>query len=262
MLRVGRPGTIGRVGTGSDLAALPDGRIRRVAVALAAAVGVAVAVAIALGELGVPELAGVTSGTVESLGAWAYLVVPALAFLETLVLVGFAIPGELVIVVGGIAAERGEVAAPVMFALVSAALVAGDLVSFALGRRLGRRFLEAHGPRVRIGAPQLARIDGLFARHCGKAVLLGHFVGGLRALMPFVAGASHVSLSRFLRFSIAGALALTGVFTLLGYASSEPLARAGDTATRVALAAVLLTAVAVLVRARRPTAAARPSAGG
>ena len=79
------------------------------------------------------------------LGAWIYLGVAAFVFLETTVLLGFLIHGELLLMLGGAAAARGDASLVAMIALAWAAAVAGDMVSLLLGRRLGRPFLERHG---------------------------------------------------------------------------------------------------------------------
>ena len=133
-------------------------------------------------------------------------------------------------------------------------------MSFLLGRRLGRPFLELHGGRVGLGPAQLARVDGFFARHGGKAVVLGRFTGFLRATMPFIAGSSGMALRRLIPFSILSALAWTATFTVVGYAFSESFAGAGDTATRVAMVAVLLVTAAFVIRSRRPRGRGAPPA--
>ena len=109
-----------------------------------------------------------------------------------------------------------------------AAAVAGDLVSLLLGRRLGRPFLERHGARVGLGAARLARVDGFFERHGGKALFLGRFTGFLRSTMPFVAGSSGVTPRRLLPYSVTSALVWTATFTVLGYAFAESFSGAGD----------------------------------
>jgi membrane protein DedA with SNARE-associated domain len=212
--------------------------------------GIGLAIAIAAGAIGVPDLAGVLSDATRSLGGWIYLVVVTLIFLETSALVGFVIHGELVLLVGGVAAERGDASLPVIIALAAAAAVAGDTVSFLLGRRLGRPFLELHGARFRVGAEQIAKVDGFFARHGGKAIVVGRFTGFLRATLPFVAGSSGIALRRLIPFSVASAIVWTAAFTVIGYAFAESAADAGDTATRVALVVVLLVIVGLIVRAR------------
>jgi membrane protein DedA with SNARE-associated domain len=222
----------------------------RIVVLCAATVAIALAGAIAVGALAVPDLAGALSDATRSLGGWIYLAVAALVFLETTALLGFMIHGELALLLGGVAAERGDASLVAMIALVCAAAVAGDLVSLLLGRRLGRPFLERHGGRVGLGAARLVRVDAFFARHGGKALFLARFTGFLRATMPFVAGSSGVVPRRLLPYSLASALVWTVTFTVLGYAFSESFADAGETATRVGLVGILLATTAFTVRSR------------
>ena len=207
--------------------------------------GLGLAVAVAAGAVAVPDLAGTFSDATDSLGGWIYPAVAALIFVETSVLVGFVIHGELVLLVAGVAAERGDASLTLLVALAAGGAVAGDTASFLLGRRLGRPFLEA-----RIGAERVASVDGFFGRHGGKAIILGRFTGFLRATMPFVAGSSGMALRRLIPLSVLSALVWSATFILIGYAFSESVTSAGDTATRVALVAVLLVTVAFFIHSR------------
>jgi membrane-associated protein len=220
-------------------------------VAVTVAAGASIALAVALGAIETPDLADPLTRAADSLDEWTYLFVPGLAFLETGAFVGLLVPGETAIVVGGVVAERGAVALPALIGLVWVAAVAGDLVSFLLGRRYGRAFLDAHGARLRIRPEQVDRVERLFDRHGGKAVLVGRFVGIVRALLPFVAGASRFPLRRFLPFTALGALGWAATFTLVGYGFSESFESAGRDASRIVLAAALLAGVVMLAAAVR-----------
>jgi membrane protein DedA with SNARE-associated domain len=218
------------------------------------------AVIVALGALGVssgliptPDVGKLLARGTSSIGAWMYFVVAAFAFFETAAFVGLVVPGELAILVGGAAAANGEVDLVTMIAVVWVAAAGGDLVSFQLGRRSGRAFFERNGARLGIRPEHLDRADRFFARNGGRAVLLARFVGVLRALMPFVAGASLLPLRRFLPFSALGGLAWAAMLTLVGYSFAGSFERAGATVTRIALGgAVLAAAVLTLIeRVRR-----------
>ena len=208
-----------------------------------------------------PDPTPALSSASDSLGEWTYLAVPALAFLETGAFVGLLVPGETAVVVGGVVAERGDVALPALIGLVWLGAVGGDVVSFTLGRRLGRPFLDAHADRLRIRPEHLNRVERFFDRYGGRAVLVGRFVGILRALTPFVAGASRLPLRRFLPYSVLGALGWAATFTFVGYAFASSFESAGETATRVALGGAVLVAAA-LALARVPTPDARPRRPG
>jgi membrane-associated protein len=220
------------------------------------AAAIASGLAFATGAIATPDVSGALSDTADALGAWTYLVVPMLALLETGAFVGLVVPGETAIVVGGVVAARGDVEAVPLLALVWIGAVAGDLTSFLLGRRLGPQFLDRHGPRFRVRVAHIERVQRFFDQHGGKAVLVGRFVGVVRALNPFVAGTVGFPLWRFLPYTLLGALGWAAAFTFVGYAFAESFESASETATRVALAAALaLAAVFVLLarlrRARR-----------
>jgi membrane-associated protein len=247
--------------------AAPISLPHQIPILIGAAALAAATVALLSGALPVPDFTGALEDASRTLGAWAYPAVGAFAFLETGAFVGLVVPGETAVVVGGVVAANGDVELAPMIALVWLAAAAGDLASFVLGRRLGRPFLERHGPRVRIGPERLGQVERFYARHGGSAVLLGRFVGLARAVSPFVAGASGLQLRRFVPWSLAGTLAWAATFTLVGYGFSESFADSGESAARIALGAALLAAAGyaavIVLRARsgwagRDTAADEP----
>jgi undecaprenyl-diphosphatase len=165
----------------------------------------------------------------EGLGSWTYLLVGALAFLETGAFVGLVAPGEFTVILGGAVAGQGDISLPLILGITWAAAFAGDSVSFMLGARLGRGFLVRHGGRVGITEPRLRQVEGYFARHGGKTILIGRFIGLVRALAPFIAGSSKMRYGAFAPYSILGTgLWATGLI-LAGYYASQSL----DTVTRI-----------------------------
>ena len=120
-------------------------------------------------------------------------------------------------VVAGLLASWGVLSLPETIAVAVTGAIVGDNVGFYLGHRLGRPWLLRHGRLVGMHGGALARVDELFLRHGGKAVLIGRFVGFLRAMLPFVAGASGMSYPRFVVFNAVGATAWGIGFSLLGY---------------------------------------------
>ncbi len=153
----------------------------------------------------------------ERLGTWTYLLVGVLAFLETGAFVGLIAPGETAMLLGGLVAGQGQIDVVTLIGVVWVCAVAGDLTSFMLGRRLGRQFLEQHGSRVQITPERLRTVERFFERHGGKAILIGRFVGLVRAIAPFLAGSGGMPLRRFLPYDIIGAGLWGSTFVLLGY---------------------------------------------
>ena len=184
------------------------------------AVGAVAVAALALWGFGVvepPNLTKLIEDVGTRLGKWTYLLVGALAFLETGAFVGLVAPGESAILIGGVVAGQGQISIYVLIGIVWACAVAGDLTSYTLGRRLGRGFLERHGPRLKITEERLRYVEDFFERRGGITILIGRFIGLVRAIAPFIAGASKMPLRTFLPYDILGAGLWGSLFCLLGY---------------------------------------------
>jgi membrane protein DedA with SNARE-associated domain/membrane-associated phospholipid phosphatase len=164
-----------------------------------------------------PDPKAIIEDVAEALGAWTYALVGVLAFLETGAFIGLVAPGETVVIAGGVIAGQGEIELIPLIGLVWTCAILGDTTSFFLGRRLGRRFLERHGPRVKITPERLTSVEGYFDRHGGKTILIGRFIGLVRALAPFIAGTSGLAFRRFIPYSIVGTGLWATTFCVLGY---------------------------------------------
>jgi membrane-associated protein len=222
----------------------------------AALVAVAAAAAglfalVALGVVPTPDLDGALTDLSDTLGTWTYALVGGLAFLETGAFVGLIAPGETAVVLGGVVAARGGVDLAPMLLIVWLSAAAGDFVSFMLGRKLGRRFLVTRGPRLGITGERLARVDAFFDRHGPKAILVGRFIGIIRAVAPFLAGSSGMRLRSFLPWSLLGTAAWATAFVVVGYAFEESFSSAADLLTHGLFAAAVVAAAVLAFRAHR-----------
>ena len=153
----------------------------------------------------------------RALGPWTYLLVGTLAFLETGAFVGLIAPGETTVIVGGVIAGQGEISLSVLIAVTWVCAVAGDVTSYMLGRKLGRAWLLRHGERLKITEDRLEQVERFFERRGGLTILIGRFIGLVRALAPFIAGTSRMPLRRFLPYDVLGAGAWAATFATLGY---------------------------------------------
>jgi membrane-associated protein len=227
-------------------------------------VGAVAAVALTLAMVGLvrlPDLEGALSHLAEALGPWTYALVAGMAFLETGAFIGLVAPGETAIVLGGVMAAEGEVSLPVILLAAWVAAALGDLASYALGRRLGRSFLQRRGPALGVTPQRLQTVDGFMARHGGKAILIGRFIGLVRAVAPFAAGAARLPMRGFLPWSLLGTAVWTASLTLAGYAFHTSFSAAADVLTHGALALAVLAALAVAARTLRGSQRSRQALG-
>jgi membrane-associated protein len=174
-------------------------------------------------------------------GPIAYLAIAALVFGETAVFLGFVVPGETAVVLGGVLASRGRVSLALLMLVVVIAAVAGPLVGYEIGRRLGGRLVGARALRRVSGTMQ--RGQEMLRTRGGTAVLLGRFVAVLRALMPALAGTAQMSYRTFVIYNAVGGIIWGVGYCLLGYAAGSAYAAIE---ARVGTGVAIVLAVAVL----------------
>jgi membrane protein DedA with SNARE-associated domain/membrane-associated phospholipid phosphatase len=221
-----------------------EGTSRRTRILQVAAVVVVIAAIVAATQL-IPDvdLQEVLDEIASKLGKLTYLLVGLAAFLETGAFVGLVAPGETVVILAGAVAGQGETSLILTIGIVWACAFSGDSVSFLLGRRLGRGFILRHGPKVRITEERFGRVEDYFSRHGGKTILIGRFIGLVRALAPFIAGSSGMRYSNFAPFSVLGTGLWSAGFVLLGYFAARSL----DAAAHIAGQGTLFLGIAIAV---------------
>jgi membrane protein DedA with SNARE-associated domain/membrane-associated phospholipid phosphatase len=181
--------------------------------------------------------------TVLSLSGWlAYTVIGVLAFGEAAAFVGLFLPGETALLLGGVLAATGRVSLPVLLVVAAAAAVLGDSVGYEVGRRGGSPLRRSRLGR-RIGEQRWTRAEQFVLHRGGPAVLLGRWVGVLRALVPALAGMTGMPYRRFLAWNLAGGVTWATTVVLAGYATGAAWRTAAHYFSQAGL---VLAAVAVL----------------
>ncbi|WP_211349460.1 DedA family protein [Micromonospora pisi] len=196
------------------------------------------------------------TGILSGLSGWPLLVlVGVLAFGECAAFIGLILPGETALLLGGALASTGRtnIAALVIVAAVCA--IIGDSVGYEIGRRVGMPLRRSRLGRW-VGEERWQRAETFIERHGPAAVMLGRWVGVLRALVPALAGMTRMPYPRFLLFNVIGGVTWATAVVLIGYALGASWQRAQDylgQASVALAAAVVLTLIVrwVIVRRRR-----------
>ena len=213
------------------------------------------AVLVGTGVIELPNIEKLIEDVGTRLGRWTYLLVGVLSFLETGAFVGLLAPGETTVLVGGLVAGQGKIDLFVLIAIVWSCAVLGDVTSYTLGRRLGRGWLLRHGGRLRITEERMEQVERFLEKRGGPTILIGRFIGLLRALAPFIAGTSRMPLRVFLPYDVVGAGAWAATFSVLGYVFWQSFDRLTQYVSRGLLAfgtvVVIGLALYFLVRLRR-----------
>lgn len=200
---------------------------------------------------------------VEAHRGFAGPIFAALAFGESLVVVGVLVPATGVMMGAGALVGAGSL--PLLDVWVGGALGAalGDTISFWVGRRLGphvhRLWPFSRHPEL------LAAARAVFARWGWAAVLIGRFIGPLRASVPTVAGMSDMRSGVFQAANVGSAILWIPVLIAPGSigAAAWDLFRSGDETTAALLLGGLVLALGGVVwlwRRLLPATMRRPDA--
>ena len=157
-----------------------------------------------------------------SLPGWLVLaLVFAFPALEASAFVGFVFPGEIAVILGGVAASRGTVPLWAVIAAAVSGAIIGDSTGYLIGRRWGTHLLHGTIGRLPVIRPHLDKnLDSARAyvqRRKGSAVFFGRFTAALRVLVPGLAGISEVHYPTFLVYNVAGGALWGSGFAVLGY---------------------------------------------
>ena len=151
-----------------------------------------------------------------------YVIVVAVVFVETGILLGFFLPGDSILFSAGlVAAAHGNINIVILATIIFLAAFFGDQVGFVIGRVYGRPYLEKRESK-RIQS-MIARADRFYEQTGWWAVVAARFFPWIRTFVPPIAGASRMNYYKFLSANALGAL-LWGVgITLAGfYAATLP----------------------------------------
>ncbi|MCW2762226.1 MAG: hypothetical protein JWR85_2427 [Marmoricola sp.] len=180
-----------------------------------------------------------------SMGVAALLVVVAIVFAETGLIVAAFLPGDSLLFTFGVLVAAHVVPLPLWLVVIAsaAAAVGGDQVGYALGRRFGPRVFSRRHSRL-LNPHHVDKAQEFFERHGSKAVVLARFVPVVRGFVPAVAGVGRMSYRRFAAYNVVGGVAWTMTMLLGGfYAGGIPLVAAHVELLAVALVALSLVPV-------------------
>jgi len=167
-------------------------------------------------------LYGLLTGTqsLEALVRWGgYVLLVAIVFTETGLLVGFLLPGDSLLVTAGFLAAAGVLNMWWLQVALIVAAITGDSMGYAIGARIGPRLFTREKSRL-FNPRHVQRTREFYARHGAKTIVIARFVPIIRTFAPVVAGVGEMAYPRFLFYNIAGeivwVLNKTGAGYLLG----------------------------------------------
>jgi membrane-associated protein len=155
---------------------------------------------------------------VGAMGPWFYVLLFAVIFCETGLVVTPWLPGDSLLFAAGAfaAAPESPISLPLMIVLLIAAAVIGDTVNYTIGYHLGPKVFKYERSWF-FNKKHLAKAQAFYEKYGSKTLILARFVPIVRTFAPFVAGVGRMPYRRFAIFSVSGAIAWVLICVLSGY---------------------------------------------
>lgn len=155
--------------------------------------------------------------SLDALVRWGgYVVLTAIVFTETGLLIGFFLPGDSLLITAGLVAATGALDIWWLNVLLVAAAVGGDSVGYTIGARIGPRLFSREKSWL-FNPRHVVRTREFYARHGAKTIVIARFVPIIRTFAPVVAGVGEMPYRRFLLYNVAGGLGWVLSMTWAGY---------------------------------------------
>ncbi len=151
------------------------------------------------------------------LGLWLYVILFAIIFCETGLVIMPFLPGDsLLFAVGALGSLPGTpINLPILGFLLVVAAVLGDAVNYSIGLRLGPAVFHNDSGRW-LNKKHLAEAHEFYERYGGKTIILARFVPIIRTFAPFVAGIGKMGYAKFALYNVTGAILWVGLMMVAG----------------------------------------------
>ena len=145
-----------------------------------------------------------------------------LAFAEAAVFVGFVLPGETSLLIGGVLAHSKVWPLWLFIICAIVGAIAGDSVGYEVGKHFGPRIKTTQFGKF-VGEKRWKLAEHIFAKYHGGAIFFGRAQALLRALVPALAGMNKVPYLTFLKWNAAGGIVFSSTVIVLGYEFANSL---------------------------------------
>jgi membrane-associated protein len=144
------------------------------------------------------------------------------AFLEAAAFVGFVLPGETSLLIGGVLAHSHVWSFWLFLVCAIIGAIAGDSVGYEVGKHFGARIKVNRLGRL-VGEKRWRIAEHIFSKYHGGAIFFGRAQALLRALIPAMAGMHNVPYRTFLKWNAAGGIVFSTIIVSLGYQFANSL---------------------------------------
>lgn len=153
---------------------------------------------------------------ISAVGPLTYVILFAIVFAETGLVVAPFLPGDSLLFVAGSLSGAGHLNIFAIYITLLAAAILGDTVNYWIGNKIGPRVFAKENSRI-FKKEYLERTREFYEKHGGKAIILARFIPIIRTFAPFVAGVGQMHYRTFLAYNVTGAFIWVTGFVFAGY---------------------------------------------
>ena len=156
------------------------------------------------------------STIIQTYGVWTNVLLFAVVFCETgLVIIPF-LPGDSLIFAAGAFAAKGDLNIIVLYFGLCIAAIVGNIVNYEIGRFVGPKVFEMKKIWF-LKKEYLDKTQKFYDKYGGLTIIITRFMPIIRTFAPFIAGVSKMKYKKFLTYNIIGGVAWVSLFTFAGY---------------------------------------------
>jgi len=152
---------------------------------------------------------------IDKMGLFTYLILFAVIFMETGLVVMPFLPGDSLLFAAGAIAALGNLNIIVLYVCCLLGAFLGDATNYWIGHRIGPKAFQSNSKLLK--KEYLDKAQSFYEKHGGKAIVLARFVPIVRTFAPFVAGIGKMDYKRFTFFNLSGGFLWVTIFLLGGF---------------------------------------------
>jgi membrane-associated protein len=149
-------------------------------------------------------------------GTWVYVLLFAIIFVETGLVVMPFLPGDSLLFVVGAMCGLGLMSLPLSIGLLWLAAVLGNQSNYMIGNYFGPKVFKWEDSKF-FNKKAFNQAHDFYEKYGGITIVAARFMPFARTFAPFVAGVAKMSRGKFTLYDFSGGLLWVSALVMLGY---------------------------------------------
>lgn len=189
--------------------------------------------------------------SLDALIQWGgYLLLVAIVFAETGLLIGCFLPGDSLLITAGLLAAAGHLNIWWINALLIAAAIIGDSVGYAIGARLGPHIFTREKSLL-FNPQHVVRTRRFYEKYGPKTIVIARFVPIIRTFAPVLAGVGVMEYRRFLTYNVVGGIGWVASMSWAGYRLGQAVPNISKHMHVLVIVIIVLSCIPIAVEVYR-----------